>query len=111
MIKKIILTVTLTLLSTVAFAQKSDAQVDANVNGYITMIEGKIELSADEREKLYAVKSVHTRGYWAAAMEFSDAPDSLADARSANNKMFNRSLKEAFGNQRAREIAVASQRK
>jgi hydroxymethylpyrimidine pyrophosphatase-like HAD family hydrolase len=95
---------------TAVFAQeKTEQMVTANVNAYLNRIEKNITLTAEEKEKVFEIKSVHSKGYWKITEESKDAPEELAENKKELNKAFMGSLTEAFGRERALEIARASQ--
>jgi hydroxymethylpyrimidine pyrophosphatase-like HAD family hydrolase len=95
---------------TAVFGQeKTEQMVTNNVNAYLNRIEKNITLTAKEKEEVFVIKSVHTKGYWKITEESKDAPEELAENKKELNKIFMDSLIQAFGRERALEIARASQ--
>ena len=111
--KKLLCLITLALFTQIAvFAQeKTEQMVTNNVNGYLNRIEKNITLTAEEKEKVFEIKAVHTKSYWKITKESKDAPEELAEKKKEINKTFMGSLIEEFGRERALEIAKASQEK
>mgnify|MGYP003648890516 FL=1 len=93
------------------FAQKNaDKKLQKRTDAYIARVESKITLSKEEKEKLIVLKNEHTKSSFQITSEHKGTPE-LKVKRKERKMQFSKSLTEAFGKKRAKEIKKASKRK
>lgn len=96
----------LTLIVAVVFSSGAFAQS----NSYIETVESNIELTKAEKEKLFELKSAHTKEYKSVSKQYKGTSE-LAAKRKEVGANFYKSLDSAFGSKRATEIRKASRSK
>ena len=109
--KKIILFLVLSVVvSGSLFAQKNaDKKIQKRTDAYVTLVESKITLTEEEKEKLIELKKEHTKSSFQITAEYKGKPE-LKAKRKESNKKFSAALKKAFGKERAQEIVKASKK-
>jgi hypothetical protein len=110
--KKVILFLVFSVvISGSLFAQKNAGKkLQKRTDAYIALVESKISLSKEEKEKLIVLKTEHTKSSSQINAEFKGTPE-LKVKRKESNKKFSLALKKAFGKERSQEIMKAAKRK
>ena len=113
--KKAILFLVFTVaISGSLFAQKNqDEKIQKRVDTYIETVESKITLSNEEKEKIIELKTAHTEASLKIIAKYkgkTELAEEKKQARKELNKGFNKSLVEAFGKERAKEIRTAAKK-
>ena len=110
--KKVILFFVFSIvLSGSLFAQKgADKKIQKRIDSYISLVESKITLTKEEKEKLIVLKTEQTKSSFQITAEHKGTPE-LKVKRKESNKKYSLALTEAFGKERAKEIVKASKRK
>jgi hypothetical protein len=105
--KKIILVAIFSMALSISAQDNYEKRVENNVNSYIERIEKTIELTKEEKTKLYNIKKVHTVDFWKVTADFKDKPE-LAEEKQKISKTYSKSIIETFGRKRGLEILKAS---
>ncbi|WP_299098231.1 hypothetical protein [uncultured Winogradskyella sp.] len=98
-------------LSSSLFAQSDlDSKIEKKVNAYIERVESKVTLTAEEKETLRTLNTAHAKASLEINETYEKGSDELKAKRKENNKTYGKALKEAFGDERAKEIKNASKK-
>ena len=98
-------------ISSSVFAQKkSDQKIDKKVNAYIERVESKLTLTNEEKETLTALNEAHVKATLEINEKYEKGSEELKAKRKENNKTYGKSLKDAFGSERAKEIKNAARK-
>lgn len=112
--KSILLLVFTVTISSSLFAQKNqDKKIQKNVDTYMEIVESKITLFSEEKEKITELKTEHTKAYIEITNKYKGKTDLTEEKKQAIkeiNKKYSQSLIEAFGKERAKEIKEASKK-
>ena len=106
--KKIVVLLIFSLaINSSLFAQKN---LDKKVNSYVETVESKTTLTSKEKETITAFKKTHLMAIAEISKNYEKGSSELKEKRRESNKQFSKSLTEAFGKQRAKEIVSASKK-
>jgi len=109
--KSILFTLLFVAFSMSSFAQKNlEKRIKANVDAYIERVEKNTTLTAEEKTKLFGLKKDHTENFWKISQEYKDKPE-LKAKRQEINIAYGKSIMDAFGKERGREILKAARPK
>ncbi|MBF8148759.1 hypothetical protein ITJ86_02550 [Winogradskyella sp. F6397] len=106
----VLLVLSIAMCSTV-FAQKNlEKRIDKRVDTYVERVESNMTLSDKEKKTLVSLREAHAIAFYEIKEKYEKGSAENKEKRKENNREFARSLNEAFGKARAKEIKNASRK-